>query len=903
LSSPQPASTDVVVQPVVGAQVRIASDGTDWLLVWLDTRQDQPAVFGTRVFANGTVEDPSGHPIVVLPRASSTVPRLFFQLNALSLAWNGSEYLLVLAPTATTILNGTSAVEVRATRLSRVGVPLDPTPFSVVASQPGVGMEVAAASDGTDFLVAWIDVNSNMFAGRVSAQGVPLDGPGIQLNDVVGTAQFNLRIVWDQVGYIVGWTREQVGPLIADFHQRRVGADAVPVGPSQVLGSPVPSSSVEALGLATSGSGSLLTWSGPGDAGTPVLFAELLDHDGGLLPPGSWVVNPLSRSYGNVNAAWNGTEYVLKYQDSSLTGPIFEMGVLTSGATSFPERTLLVSDAGDVAGDPFVSAGSTTLAALRVGGQLSGVRIGPGGMPLDAPAFSIGRTAQRQRNASVAFNGASGVMMWQEDRNGATPMFVAPLDGGLTAGTPTPVLPGPDPASDYLTDRFVCAGSEGFLAAWNGRFNVSVARVDARGVVLDSPPITWPADPTFNQAAPAPLWFGDHWIVLWSEQFGLTITVYAHRVELDGGQTPAGDAGWVAATVTPALTTVSATNGDVAFVVSSNLNLAFRIDRAAHVLDPAGVPLPSDGGQYLPAIASNGSDFLLVWGEDPERAGNLLGMRIAADGGMLDPPPGLALASGVLLPLGNFGTATPRFTSVTWDGETYVLSYLRDRPDAGGRDVFVQRVASDGGLVGPPVAVTTDALASEASVTGMGRGQTAISYAAYDPSPAIGMFRLYTQVLYSGALGTPCGVAGDCRSGFCVDGLCCDSACGGGAVDCLACSVANGATADGTCSLLAAGAVCRPAAGSCDVAEACSGIDAGCPPDVAVSDGTACDDGGTCAAGDCREAVAPSTDAGPPTGPVVYRSGCGCGHAGLGQWLLALLALSRLPRRGGARRT
>jgi hypothetical protein len=52
--------------------------------------------------------------------------------------------------------------------------------------------------------------------------------------------------------------------------------------------------------------------------------------------------------------------------------------------------------------------------------------------------------------------------------------------------------------------------------------------------------------------------------------------------------------------------------------------------------------------------------------------------------------------------------------------------------------------------------------------------------------------------------GTACTSGSQCTSGFCVDGVCCDNACGGGSTtDCLACSIAAGATADGTCALVA----------------------------------------------------------------------------------------------------
>ena len=48
-----------------------------------------------------------------------------------------------------------------------------------------------------------------------------------------------------------------------------------------------------------------------------------------------------------------------------------------------------------------------------------------------------------------------------------------------------------------------------------------------------------------------------------------------------------------------------------------------------------------------------------------------------------------------------------------------------------------------------------------------------------------------------------CTAGNQCPTTFCVDGVCCDTACGGGSTtDCLACSVAAGAAANGTCSPL-----------------------------------------------------------------------------------------------------
>lgn len=98
------------------------------------------------------------------------------------------------------------------------------------------------------------------------------------------------------------------------------------------------------------------------------------------------------------------------------------------------------------------------------------------------------------------------------------------------------------------------------------------------------------------------------------------------------------------------------------------------------------------------------------------------------------------------------------------------------------------------------------------------------------------------------ATGSPCTTGAECTSTFCFDGRCCGSDCSGGAGDCRACSVAAGASADGTCSVLSSGTICRASNGACDPAELCDGTSVACPPiDVRATAGTTC----RAAAGGC----------------------------------------------------
>jgi len=95
----------------------------------------------------------------------------------------------------------------------------------------------------------------------------------------------------------------------------------------------------------------------------------------------------------------------------------------------------------------------------------------------------------------------------------------------------------------------------------------------------------------------------------------------------------------------------------------------------------------------------------------------------------------------------------------------------------------------------------------------------------------------YAFVL-QGKAGEACSADAGCVSGFCVDGVCCNEACGGGdPSDCEACDTPGNL---GTCTPLAAGSVCRNAAGGCDAAEVCDGQSTVCPADTIMAQGDVC---------------------------------------------------------------
>jgi len=168
---------------------------------------------------------------------------------------------------------------------------------------------------------------------------------------------------------------------------------------------------------------------------------------------------------------------------------------------------------------------------------------------------------------------------------------------------------------------------------------------------------------------------------------------------------------------------------------------------------------------------------------------------------------------------------------------------------------------------------------------------------------------VYRMVSVEG-LGSPCAGPLSCMSNFCVDGVCCDSACGGGDIrDCQACSIATGATGEGTCEPLTTPA-CVPSP------------DAGVPPDAGADGGPVVSDGGPVVSdagtpdagtafpdGGTASDAGTSLDTGADPGAPPMRDGCGClvvgnasGGAAHGFGALFILGLLAHRRRRGATR-
>jgi large repetitive protein len=149
----------------------VAFDGTNYLVVWEDSRSDQFGhdIYGARVTPAGVVLDPGGIAISTTPEYQQ-VP---------SVAFDGTNYLVAWTDGRLNIASVWGA------RITTDGALLDSSGILISAGS-GPRLSPALDFDGTNYLVAWHDrrsgVSYDIYGARVTPAGTVLDPNGRNLS-------------------------------------------------------------------------------------------------------------------------------------------------------------------------------------------------------------------------------------------------------------------------------------------------------------------------------------------------------------------------------------------------------------------------------------------------------------------------------------------------------------------------------------------------------------------------------------------------------------------------------------------------------------------------------------------------------------------------------------------------
>lgn len=457
----------------------------------------------------------------------------------------------------------------------------------------------SVASDGELFLAVWRDERSgNIFGTRVSQEGAVLDPGGLALNPS-GRGAFErggpVAVAFNGTDFLVVWRGD---PDVVGVRVRRDGTVLDPEGfrITRADSSGDPSVACNDTGRC------LVVVLDIGDDDDNSVIGGLV-QDGTPLPPTRLRV--ARGQLASPRVAWTGTRFLVVWDEArGESRDVFGARVTTEGAVldvpGFPisaasgeQRTPAVARAGDVS---WVVWEDTR----RGQSDIFGARVREDGTVLEPDAIPISTASKAQTGPRVASVGDKSFVLWTDERGrGHSRIRGARVaaDGGVINRAGFPVY---EWTSGRLEHPDVACGATQCLTVFESPlafppYNVPVGRfvlgtrLTMRRGAQDRPALE------LSTAAPA-----QHFpAVAWGEDTGLLV--------------------WQEFRDTRGPTIVAA-----------------RVRRDGTVLDAEGLPLPSAPGASHPAVAFDGSVFLVVWQEPHAEGEDIRGARVGTSGRVLD---------------------------------------------------------------------------------------------------------------------------------------------------------------------------------------------------------------------------------------------------------------------------
>jgi hypothetical protein len=474
------------------------------------------------------------------------------------------------------------------------GVLLDP--LGIAVTRPGVRLSPdapAVSLAGAVYLVVWTDAadyTPDVLGCRVSRDGVVLDSAPIRISSTP-RPQAGAAVASDGANWLVVWKNAGAADS-STIYGARVG----PTG--SVLDSvsfPIPETIAAQAepAVAFDGSGWFVVWNQSRSGSGLDILGRHLGLNGAVVDSHDVVISSAARDQEAPCVAYDGSDCLVAWSDfrSSNAGDIYGARVTGSGEVREPDGIAICAHDGQQDEPALTFNGASWLAAWadgRYGNDIYGTRVNPDGSVVDPGGYPI-RSGGGSEHYPAACTDSSGrsLVAWENDD-----IWAARLDSsGVVIDTSGLLL-----SCVISTQGYPCVASDAanYLAVWENAgpsgTAVCAGRVSPTGQPLDTVHLNLSAPRGGYEPAVA---FGGNYLAVWWESSD-SIALRACRV------TPAGA-----------------------------------------VLDSGGIGFGTQYWQWdAEAVASDGSNFLVVWGAEPltQGAQHIYGIRISAEGSVLDTP-------------------------------------------------------------------------------------------------------------------------------------------------------------------------------------------------------------------------------------------------------------------------
>jgi hypothetical protein len=556
-------------------------------------------------------------------------------------------------------------------------------------NEPAIAPGLAGIS-----LVVW-SMNNWIVGSRIDAEGRLLDPTPILFSPNAGLYP---EVAFDGTYWLVAWGLD--GIIVDGIDPRVVQAKRVDTSGRVVDDTPiVVATETRSLhSLSRGGDGWLVGWSKCATASC-VLYETRVSRDGSVLDPNGIRVTEAPSFSESSSVSYDGRRWLVVWSSNSdVRGARIDAAGTVLDPTGFPIATGGASKWNASA----ASNGNAWLVAWLEGPanantatlNLYVARVNADGTLLDTPAVAITTDSSTVYAPQISHDGTNWLVAWSHF--GSRSFRATRVDSAGTVLDPGGFVV--DPA--IYRPQFAFNG-ENWLFVWrqttsNSSYDIFALRVGSNTQVLDSSPTQVTTHPNV-QRNPAAARGHDDWLVAWEDyRNGRERDIYATRVSATGEalDVPAIPIATGSREQYSPAVAFDGTNWLVVFVEDPTQGRSVygkRVDRNGTVLDTAPIPIAANGNyHYTPAVSHDGTNWLVVYWREPDY--NLWGKRVSPSGSVLDP-------SGIPI---STATSSQRFPDVAYDGTNWLVVWQDYRYSAGLTSVlFGARVTSAGTVLEP----------------------------------------------------------------------------------------------------------------------------------------------------------------------------------------------------------